>query len=57
MSVDITLNFQFTLGSRYTDRLLRPVTVYGQGEGSRYTDKTATSVYGQKDKMSVYRVR
>ena len=47
--------FNISLGSRYTDRQLRPVTVYGQGEGSRYTDKTGDSVYGQKDNMSVYR--
>jgi len=30
------------------------VSVYGQGEGSWYKDKTSDLLYGQKDKMSVY---
>ncbi len=39
----LSLNKICTLGYRYTDFLLRLVTVYGQGEGSRYMDKTADS--------------
>ncbi len=43
------------LRSRFTDYLLHPVTVYRQGEGSRYTDKTVDLLYRQKGKMSICR--
>ena len=44
-----------TLGSRYPDCLKRPDSVSGQGEVTRYPDKTVVSLSGQTDKMSGYR--
>ena len=44
-----------TLVSWYMDCLLCLVTVYEQGEGSTYMDKTEDLLYRQKDKIYVYR--
>jgi len=39
--------YPYTLGFRYMDCLLCPVTVYGQVEGSRYINLTADLLYRQ----------
>jgi len=42
-----------TPGSQYTDCLLRPVTVYGQVEGSQNTDKTVDLIAIQTKRQNV----